>query len=101
EARDRPAEAGTSRLSPHLHWGEIGPRQLWHAARARSLDDESRWGRMLPFIRQLAWRDFAYHTLWHFPDLPDRPLRPEFEKFPWRDDEAGFRAWSRGRTGYP
>ncbi|MDF1586791.1 deoxyribodipyrimidine photo-lyase [Rhodospirillales bacterium YIM 152171] len=101
QGRDRPAGPGTSRLSPHLHWGEISPRQLWHAARLRCLEDETRWGRMLPFIRQLAWRDFAYHSLWHFPDLAERPMRPEFERFPWRDDEAGFRAWSRGRTGYP
>ncbi|MDX6749624.1 deoxyribodipyrimidine photo-lyase [Geminicoccaceae bacterium 1502E] len=101
QGRDRPAEPGTSRLSPHLHWGGISPRQLWHAARSRCRDDETRWGRMLPFIRQLAWRDFAYHSLWHFPRMTERPMRPEFERFPWRDDEAGFRAWSHGRTGYP
>ena len=54
-----------------------------------------------PFLRQLVWRDFAYSNLYHFPHLPETPLRAEFARFPWADDPAGLQAWQRGRTGYP
>jgi len=87
--RDRPAVAGTSRLSPYLHFGEISPRQVWHAV----ADEDYRW--------QLFWREFAYHLLYHFPHTAEQPLRPEFEKFPWRQDAAALRAWHQGRTGFP
>jgi deoxyribodipyrimidine photo-lyase len=89
-ARDRPDIAGTSRLSPHLHFGEIGPAQIWRAAPASQ-----------PYLRQLVWREFAYHLLYHFPESVDQPLRPEFAKFPWKSDPQLFRAWTRGKTGYP
>jgi deoxyribodipyrimidine photo-lyase len=99
--RDFPAAAGTSRLSPHLHHGEISPRQIYHAARARAETGRLRWSAVEPFLRQLVWRDFAYHCLFHAPELPDRPIRREFERYPWRDDETALAAWQRGRTGYP
>ncbi len=95
--RDRPDLAATSRLSPHLHFGEIGPRQVWHAVRKAGTSDEDRDR----FLSEAGWREFAHHLLWHFPDTVDQPLRPEFARFPWRDDPAGLRAWRRGRTGYP
>jgi len=88
--RDRPDIAGTSRLSPHLHFGEIGPAQIWRAAPASQA-----------YLRQLVWREFAYHLLFHFPESVDQPLRPEFAKFPWKSDPKLFRAWTRGKTGYP
>ncbi len=88
--RDRPDHPGTSRLSPHLHFGEVSARQLWHAAQHHE-----------PFRRQLAWRDFAHHLLFHFPHTAAEPLRPEFLRFPWRFNETTFRAWTKGRTGYP
>ncbi|MEQ9334270.1 deoxyribodipyrimidine photo-lyase [Thalassobaculum sp.] len=94
--RDVPGEPGTSRLSPHLHFGEIGPRQVWHAATVRHEGADT--GK---FLAELGWREFSYHLLYHFPDLPHRPLRPEFADFPWADDSAGLTAWQRGRTGYP
>ena len=102
-ARDRPAEPGTSRLSPHLHWGEIGPRQVWHAVRTRSLEvvSDGTEGAGLAFLRQIAWREFCHHLLFHWPDLPDTTWRSSFQPFPWRDDDPAFRAWSRGMTGYP
>lgn len=87
--RDRPDVAGTSRLSPHLHFGEIGPRQIW-----RNTSEA-------PYLRQLAWREFAHHVLHHAPESPEKPLRPAFERFPWRDDPAALKAWQEGRTGYP
>jgi deoxyribodipyrimidine photo-lyase len=93
--RDLPARDATSRLSPHLHHGELSVRQVWHAvcdAAGRSAE---------PFLRQLAWRDFAHHLLFHFPQTPDAPLRPAYARMPWRDDPAGLRVWQQGRTGYP
>jgi len=88
--RDRPDITGTSRLSPHLHFGEIGPAQIWRAAPASQA-----------YLRQLVWREFAYHLLFHFPESVDQPLRPEFANFPWKSDLKLFRAWTRGKTGYP
>jgi deoxyribodipyrimidine photo-lyase len=98
--RDRPGLAGTSRLSPALHFGEIGPRTVWHAtqaAMAAGLPEPEG----LAFLRELGWREFSAHLLWHFPTLPDTPLRPEFAAFPWRADRDLLRAWQRGQTGYP
>ncbi len=94
--RDHPGVRGTSLLSPHLHFGEISPSQLWHhahqAASSRSREK---------FIRELLWREFSIHLLWHHPDLPEQPLRPEYAAMPWRNDPAALRAWQRGRTGIP
>ena len=92
--RDRPDREATSRLSPHLHFGEIGPRQVWHAVAARAPEADA-------FLRELAWREFSLHLLHRTPDLPEQPLRPAFAEFPWRDDAAQLRAWQRGLTGYP
>jgi deoxyribodipyrimidine photo-lyase len=95
EQRDYPAISGTSRLSPHLHFGEISPRQVWAAcSRHRSAASKA-------FLRQLGWREFAHHLLYHFPHTAQKPLRPQFERFRWRDDPQKLRAWQRGRTGYP
>ena len=92
-ARDFPSVEGTSRLSPHLHFGEISPRQIWHSL--------GRSGRHATFLSELLWREFAYHLLYHFPATPIRPLRVEFEKFPWHRQERLLSAWQRGTTGVP
>jgi deoxyribodipyrimidine photo-lyase len=95
EGRDRPAGIGTSRLSPHLHFGEISPRQVWAAcARHRSVASQA-------FLRQLGWREFAHHLLYHFPYTSGAPMRPQFSRFPWQRDRRGLKAWQCGRTGYP
>jgi deoxyribodipyrimidine photo-lyase len=103
EGRNRPDLPGTSRLSPHLHFGELGPRQVWHAlqehAARRRLPPEA-W-RGSQFLAEVGWREFAHHLLFHFPHTTDAPLRPEFARFPWRRDAGGLEAWRRGRTGYP
>ncbi len=98
DLRDRPDLVATSRLSPHLHWGEISPRQAWHAIRAKTyeLPDDGE-----KYLSELAWREFAYHLLYHFPTLPDEPLDAGFAEFPWTDDPAAFEAWSKGQTGIP
>ena len=93
--RDRPGLAGTSRLSPHLHFGEISPRQIW-----REMRDESPAASQA-YLRQIGWREFAYYMLHHHPESPRQPLRQEFAAFPWRMDTKRFQAWKRGRTGYP
>lgn len=102
EGRDRPGAELTSRLSPHLHWGEIGPRRVWHETRRRARGGSaSMRASAEKFLAEVGWREFAHHLLYHFPKTVDHPLRPEFERFPWRRDDAGLRAWQRGRTGYP
>ena len=103
ENRDRPDLPGTSRLSPHLHFGEISPRQVWHAVSARSVSDPSRGVERgaEAFLRQLGWREFAHHLLHHFPETTTLPLREEFAAFPWRVDGKALAAWQRGETGYP
>ena len=103
EQRNLPAVAGTSRLSPHLHFGEISPRQIWHdvrrMARKRGLSLEQ-W-RASQFLAEVGWREFAHHLLYHFPHTPTEPLRADFKKFKWRKDGGFLKAWQRGRTGYP
>jgi len=101
--RDQPALMGTSRLSPYLHWGEIGPRQVWHTVRESAIDaDDERISRNAEvFLRELGWREFSCHLLHHFPSTAEKPLRPEFARFPWRRDTRALRAWQHGRTGYP
>ncbi len=96
--RDRPGVAGTSRLSPHLHFGEISPGQVW---RAVSEQMEGRGAACEAYLRQLVWREFAHHLLYHHPESCTQPLRPEFGGFPWRSDPGLFKAWKRGPTGYP
>jgi deoxyribodipyrimidine photo-lyase len=95
-ARDVPGAAGTSRLSPHLAFGEISAHQIWHRVQ--------RWepgAGATAFLRQIIWREFCKHLLFHFPQLPEEPLRPEFSAFPWARHKAALTAWQKGRTGYP
>ena len=99
-ARDIPGQAGTSRLSPHLHHGEISPRQVlarFADGRALSALGEGE----TTFAKEIFWREFAYTLLYHFPDTIDAPLDRRFERFPWREDDAALHAWQRGRTGVP
>lgn len=103
ETRNHPDVVGTSRLSPHLHFGEISPRQIWHGI--RKMAEKRRmpvaaW-RNSQYVTELGWREFAHHLLFHFPHTPDAPLREEFAKFKWRTESAWLKAWTKGRTGYP
>ncbi len=97
DARDRPSVEGTSRLSPHLHFGEIGPRQIWRAVQAADAPASQRD----KFLAEIGWREFNHHILFHWPDLPTDNFKPAFDGFAWREDGAAFAAWSRGQTGYP
>ncbi len=94
EGRDRPDQTVTSRLSPHLHWGEIGPRQV----RSRVIDAV---GASDKFMAEIGWREFNHHLLYEYGDLHSRNIRRAFDAFPWRADPDGLEAWKQGRTGFP
>jgi deoxyribodipyrimidine photo-lyase len=100
DRRDRPDLSATSRLSPYLHFGEISPRQVVHVMR-RGMRPEAETGAEA-YLREIAWREFAYHLLYHFPHTPDEPLDPRFASFPWAEGYGvALEAWRRGRTGFP
>lgn len=102
--RNRPDMDGTSRLSPHLRFGEISVRQVWHAAQSHALvhptGGEGK-GDLDTFLSELGWREFSYHLLHAKPDLDRANWQPRFDTFPWRNDPVALEAWQRGRTGYP
>jgi deoxyribodipyrimidine photo-lyase len=102
-ARDRDLLAldGTSRLSAHLRFGEISARRAAAVAERAAAADPRLAQPAEKYLAELGWRDFAAALLTAHPDMAERPLRREFERFPYRDDRAGFRAWARGETGYP
>ena len=100
QERDRPDKDSTSRLSPHLHFGEVSVRQVWHAVHQLGPQLRSE-ASAAALLRQLYWRDFSTYLMFHFPSLPDKPLRKEFEDFPWSENDARLRAWQQGMTGYP
>jgi deoxyribodipyrimidine photo-lyase len=99
--RDRPDRDATSRLSPHLRFGEISPRQVWHAARFAAAGRHGLAGGIDKFLSELGWREFCRHLLFDVPDLATRNLQPAFDAFPWKHDDKALQAWQRGRTGYP
>lgn len=99
--RDRPDRDGTSKLSPHLRFGEISPRQVWHAARFAAAERPALSGDIDKFLSEVGWREFCRHLLFDVPDLATRNLQPSFDAFPWRYDDKALAAWQRGQTGYP
>ena len=102
ERRNRPDEAGTSRLSPHLAFGEISPRYCWLAAQTAAARQGAAYDTGCEtFLKELAWREFSAHLLHHTPTLPEQPFREEFAAMPWRRDRNGLTAWRTGKTGYP
>ena len=100
ELRNRPDLRATSRLSPHLHWGEISPRQIWARLGLEAEDPSKREGTN-KFLSEVGWREFSHHLLYHFPKLPEESWRREFDFFPWRESADDLKAWQRGLTGYP
>ena len=100
DERNNPGSDSTSRLSPYLAFGEISPRQIWNAVvTAAEAAGQSSFSEA--YLREIAWREFSYHLLFHFPDMPEKAFRPEFESFPYREDGRILRAWQKGQTGYP
>ncbi len=93
--RDRPDdETGTSKLSPHLAFGEISPRQIWNAAKDNDYTSDK-------FLTEIGWREFSYTLLFYNPDLASQNYKPAFDNFPWDSDAKKVEAWRRGQTGYP
>lgn len=100
DARDFPAEDGTSNLSPYLRFGQIGPRQIWQ----RVQEDLGSEPQDETFLSELGWREFCWHLLYHFPDLAQRNMKPAFDAYPWRtakQEPEAFEAWAYGNTGFP
>ncbi|HEY5777045.1 MAG TPA: deoxyribodipyrimidine photo-lyase [Xanthomonadales bacterium] len=96
--RDLPGVEGTSKLSPYLHWGQLGPREVWQAVQQTGAADGAGG---YTFLSEIAWREFAYHLLYHFPDTPEQPLNQAYSHFPWQPDGVYLEAWQSGLTGYP
>jgi deoxyribodipyrimidine photo-lyase len=99
--RDRPDRDGTSSLSPHLRFGEVSPRQVWHAARFATAERPPLSADADKFLSELAWREFCRHLLYDNPELATVNLQQSFDAFPWKHDGGALAAWQRGRTGYP
>lgn len=100
KGRDFPADKNVSRLSPHLHFGELSPREVWHQAQAAGIaaGDEKD---LEHFLSELGWREFSHYLLYHNPDLPEKNYQQKFDAFPWQDKPEHLRAWQKGLTGYP
>jgi deoxyribodipyrimidine photo-lyase len=96
KGRDFPAINSVSKLSPHLHFGEISPRQILHKLTTVAIDDNSEH-----FKRQLIWREFSYYLLFHSPSLPSKNLKTNFDHFPWENNRQWLKQWQQGQTGYP
>ncbi len=99
--RDIPSAYATSRLSPHLHFGEISPMQVWSSIEDYSASHKINQNSVDTFLSQLGWREFSYYLLYHFPNLPSQNLRPEFDNFKWEYDKTLLNKWQKGQTGYP
>ena len=100
--RDRADRDGTSRLSPHLHFGTISPRTVLARVReARAAAPSSARRHAEVFVKELAWREFFHHLLFHFPRVATESFRPEFDRLSWHESAALADAWKAGRTGYP
>lgn len=97
--RDFPAKPATSLLSPHLALGEIAPARIWHATNGLSTTIDST--DVTRFRKELVWREFCYHLLYHFPKLDSDNWNGTFDAFEWQTDDSGFDAWTKGMTGYP
>ena len=100
--RDFPSNEGTSKLSPHLHFGEIHPQRVLYLIYKKfgelsQISDVN----IKQFCKEILWREFSYHLLKHFPRTEKEPLREAFKSFPWRNNNKKFTLWTQGKTGYP
>jgi deoxyribodipyrimidine photo-lyase len=97
EGRNFPEKPKVSRLSPHLHFGEISPNQVWYAAQGSGCNETD----LGHFLSELGWREFSNHLLYHTPSLPEKNLQNKFDQFPWKEDPVALKRWQEGQTGYP
>lgn len=101
EDRNIPSIAATSHLSPHLHFGEISPWQIWRVIAEAKKDRQANLASIEHFLSELGWREFAQYLLYHFPKLPSENFKPAFDAFPWDKNAALLKCWQQGQTGYP
>lgn len=101
DRRDELALDATSRLSPHLHFGEISPAQVRSAIEGAAASHPKHGRSADKYLTEIGWREFSANLLFHWPTLPDKNWRTAFDAFQWREDRAGLEAWRRGQTGYP
>lgn len=101
ENRNRPDLPNVSRLSPHLHFGEISAKQVWTATQFMADQNPELAEEADKFLSELVWREFSAHLLFHFPDLPQQNWRRQFDDFPWVSSDQQLKLWQRGLTGYP
>ncbi|MFT5482144.1 MAG: deoxyribodipyrimidine photo-lyase [Halieaceae bacterium] len=101
EGRNHPALKCTARLSAHLHYGEISPREIWHQARYAAGSNPGTEGEVDKFLSEMGWREFSHHLLHHFPEIPEQAFKVPFRQFPWLADQEKLLAWQTGQTGYP
>ncbi|MCY4044670.1 MAG: deoxyribodipyrimidine photo-lyase, partial [Cellvibrionales bacterium] len=100
KGRDFPASKHISRLSPHLHFGEISVNRIWHAIQSEAVQQPCEED-AAHFLSELGWREFSTYLLYHFPDLPVKNFQPKFDQFPWKKNKKYLLAWQQGQTGYP
>jgi len=101
DGRNFPALPHVSRLSPHLHWGEISPHSVWHLVKDQMASGRVNHADADHFMAELGWREFSHALLYYFPDLPRKNLQPRFDHFSWKQDPEALRHWQHGQTGYP
>jgi deoxyribodipyrimidine photo-lyase len=102
EARNIPAlSKGTSHLSPHLHFGELSPHQIWNAVQSKMRDPQCNQASAETFLAELGWREFSYQLLYHYEALPERNFKTQFDSFPWSNNAEYLACWKKGLTGYP
>jgi len=94
KGRDFPSHDHVSRLSPHLHFGEISPNTVWYAVKGQNENHTH-------FRTELAWREFSYYLLYHFPTLPEKNFQKKYDKFQWKTNIKHLRLWKKGQTGIP
>ena len=101
KSRNIPSIDGTSKLSPHLAFGEISVRQIWHDVLQHQLYEKSSNEDLNRYLSELGWREFSYYQLYHFPKLPKKNFNPRFDTFRWNKQTSVLKSWQQGLTGYP
>lgn len=101
EKRNYPNKPNTSKLSPHLHFGEISPNQIYYLSHLELEKHPSNSSDIYCFLSEIGWREFSYYLLYHYPDLPNKNFQSNLDNFPWQYNKDLFVAWCKGKTGYP
>ncbi len=99
--RDFPEQLKTSLLSPHLHFGEISPWQIYYTIKQIEIQNPATSKSIERYLIELGWREFSYYLLYHYPQLPEKNFKTQFDKFQWINNKRLLKAWQKGKTGYP